>query len=567
MRNRSLSYRKPLSDLTLPTLGVLLASILMLSGLSACDSPERKLDKAACLLGEHPDSAYLLLREIDYADFDTDSLRAKYILTKAMADNRVGRSLITDTLLEDAATYYFSVGDTTDWVVASQLMAGYDYIRGDADAALRRIDAMLPLLKNPGLLWDTHVRRLEISWGSQDYPGAYHHADWLFRHTDRPEQVLRFTAVKGGAEYMQGNARRGVEIYDSIIATGVLDKVCRELAADFYCDYAEMLDGAGRSAEAIKVLESHASDSGQLDEVDKIARNVSLAHFYANSGDMAKAKELLDGINHENTRNVFEIYTYIGMLKTAIRFKESGRFPSDIMRRVTKTVHRSHDMATFDRQTAMESVMELNEDKYTLRLQKQRLWLIISGITLLVVVSGVAVYIMSSRRRQRLVEAEERAETLARMLDEAEKAESGKAASSDREKLKAALLRQLGIFKTFAGTPTQQSRDALKKISGVAGGDGELQSLVDWQEFYAMIDGIYDGFHSRLAETYPGILNDKELQIVVLLKAGFSTKEIGVLTEQSSATIYVRKTSIRKKLNTPADGDFIAQLDSIFASV
>ena len=48
----------------------------------------------------------------------------------------------------------------------------------------------------------------------------------------------------------------------------------------------------------------------------------------------------------------------------------------------------------------------------------------------------------------------------------------------------------------------------------------------------------------------------------MLLKAGFSTKEIGVLTEQSSATIYTRKSVIRKKLNITEDsGDIIAHIE------
>lgn len=76
-----------------------------------------------------------------------------------------------------------------------------------------------------------------------------------------------------------------------------------------------------------------------------------------------------------------------------------------------------------------------------------------------------------------------------------------------------------------------------------------------------MIDELYDGFHSRLLDRYPGLFNDRETEIIVLIKAGFSTKEIGVLTEQSSATIYVRKTAIRKKLGTEANGDFMARIE------
>ena len=42
--------------------------------------------------------------------------------------------------------------------------------------------------------------------------------------------------------------------------------------------------------------------------------------------------------------------------------------------------------------------------------------------------------------------------------------------------------------------------------------------------------------------------------------AKFSTKEISVITAQTTATIYVRKSSIRKKLGIPEKEDILAFL-------
>ena len=227
----------------------------------------------------------------------------------------------------------------------------------------------------------------------------------------------------------------------------------------------------------------------------------------------------------------------------------------------------NYQFAQFDRQTAMESVIELSDDNYELKLQRQRLWLMVLGVIILVIAGGVVVYFILSRRRQRMIEAEERVETLERMLNDTERAEEAGSVASDNAKLKAVLLRQLGIFRTFAATPTPHSRDALKKISSVGNDKDAIESLVDWPEFYSMIDNLYDGFHAKLLRMYPDTFNDKEQQIIVLLKADFSTKEIGVLTEQSSATIYTRKSVIRKKLATAANGDIVDCLDGKFKGV
>lgn len=538
----------------------------MLAVMACCGgctgSASGKLDTASRLVNERPDSAYVILRDIDYDDLDADSLKARYILTKALANIRVGRSLITDTLLNDAASYYISVGDTANWVIASQLLSGHDFMKGDPDSALRRLEDMVSRIKNPRLLWDTYIHLLEVSINSGNYSGAYNYADWLLRHTDVPQDILRFGSAKGGAQYLQGNHTRALAIFDSIISTGAPSRVRPELSKEFYLEYAEILDGAGNSSDAVRVMDSIYRNSGDAGATGQVQRMVSLAQFYANLGDIHKAKALLDSINHDGTQSVFEIYAYIGMLKTALQFKADGRLPSDLIHKVTKNMHRNYRFAQFNQQTAMESVIELTDDNYNLKLQRQRLWLLVSVIALLLIVGGVIIYILLERRKRRMIEAEERAETLKQMLNDTEKAEKGeKARSTDRDKLKAALLRQIGIFKTFAATPTQQSRDALKKISTAGNGGTSIESLVDWPEFYSMIDNLYDGFHAKLIGKYPDMFNDKEQQIIVLLKAGFTTKEIGVLTEQSSATIYTRKSMIRKKLRTSENGDFIAQLE------
>ena len=528
---------------------------------SACGtSPSARLDAAERLSASRPDSAYAILRDIDYNDLDADSLKARYILTRALTNVRVGRSLITDTLLEDAADYFITAGDTARWVMATQLLSGYDFIKGDSRSALERLEGMIPVIRNRGLLWDTNIHLLELSINGGDYEKAYECADWLLNNTNLPEQTLKFATAKAASRYMQGNNADAVALLDSVIRAGVPGKVGRETAQVFFQEYAAIRDGAGQSSKAISVTDSLVRSGADINRVERL---LSLAQFNANAGNTANAKSFLDSINHDATQNVFEVYASIAMLKAALQYRETGRFPTELMHKVTKNIHRNYQLVRFDRQTAMESVIELNDDNYELKLQRQRLWLLVSVISLLLAMGGTVVYFLLSRRKQRMVEAEERAETLERMIRDIEKADEGKIASSDSDKLKAALLRQLGIFKTFAGTPTPQSRDALKKISAVGNDGDSIETLVDWPEFYSMIDNLYGDFHARLIAKYPGTFNDKEQQIIVLLKAGFSTKEIGVLTEQSSATIYTRKSVIRKKLGAPENGDIVAGVEAI----
>lgn len=544
---------------------ILIFPSLLLLFLASCSySIEQKLDMAHRLLDENPDSAYIALREVDYTDLSSDSLRAKYILTKALIHKGTGRSLVTDTLLYKAVDHYFSKGDTANWIKASQLLSHYDISIGNTGEAMQRLDSIIPVVTNQDLLWDLHVSMFEIADGLQDYDRMYAHADWLASHTDKPDEIIDFTTTKCFVDYIRGNFNKAAAICDSIIATGGQERLSPEEATDFIYDYAEVIDGAGRHREALELLLQADKKGETTDTARFVLRTIMMAKLYANSGDLDKAMEYLGRINHDATITVFEVYMFQAMLKAAICFKESGVFPSDFMYRTSRAVYKKHLATEIDRYTALESVIELNEDKYRLQLQKHRLWLLVSSVTLVLVIGCAITYVVMARRKQRLIEAEERAETLVQMLKDAEETEKRGKDRSESEKLKTALLHQIGILKTFAGAPTQQSRDALKKISGVSRGIEPVETLVDWPMVYSMIDDLYEGFHSKLIDAFPDTFTDKELQIIALLKAGFSTKEIGVLTEQSSATVYVRKTSIRKKLHTPENGDFISQLDDLF---
>jgi DNA-binding CsgD family transcriptional regulator len=83
---------------------------------------------------------------------------------------------------------------------------------------------------------------------------------------------------------------------------------------------------------------------------------------------------------------------------------------------------------------------------------------------------------------------------------------------------------------------------------------------VDWENLFELIDNLYSGFYSKLHRKYGELLTQKEEQIIVLMLAGFSTKEISVITGQTTATIYVRKSSIRKKLGVPEKEDIVVFL-------
>lgn len=154
-------------------------------------------------------------------------------------------------------------------------------------------------------------------------------------------------------------------------------------------------------------------------------------------------------------------------------------------------------------------------------------WMLSVGCT--VITGGGIVTLHYRNRVQRLAEAEDRIDTLTRMLKEAQSATAETAGekqpkTDDDAFFKKILLQQLGIIRMVANTPTHQNQALLKRISGISDGKIPTDSLLVWSDLYPVIDRLYDNFHTRLTEQYGNSLTEKEVQISCLLCASFSDK-------------------------------------------
>ena len=173
-------------------------------------------------------------------------------------------------------------------------------------------------------------------------------------------------------------------------------------------------------------------------------------------------------------------------------------------------------------------------------------------------------YLYLRRRRRHWIASEERAESLKRLLDEAQRNTADRPAA-DGSFFRRILLKQLGLIRLLASSPTNANQELLRQINSLCEETRKEDSLLIWEELYPIIDASYNEFYTKLIKLYGGLLNEKEVQLCCLLCAGFSTKEINVVTRQSVSTIYHRKIDIRHKLKldeTRDLSDFILSLQT-----
>lgn len=519
---------------------------------------DKEIDQAEKMMLSNPDSALSMLDAIDASELKIDSLRAKYHFIKGYGHLKRNRSMIGDSLIVYAHDYYRGKDLVRD-IRSGIVLAWYKFWVGDTPGAMTMLDSLAELPDVPDSLM-TQTLRIRVMLGASEYQGQQ-----LIPYAKKLHELETDSLRKIEANYMLLTAYEYAGETDSALylLDQLVDYARNHNWGDkhfmFELERAQLLTEKSRSAESDALIEEifrkAGPDNGAADYL-----HFQYAINALNSGDITRASRhlaLADSLAIK-LRGDDDTYfrSYSNLLHAIIDFTQTGRI---------KLMHinglNNRQGERYNRMKASQWESErgaLHQQNWALALKaeiehKTVIILIISLVTLLVLAGALWIIII---RRQRERENEERIEALQKMVDEYRSAPATRESEiADSSALRSAMLKQLGIIKMVAETPTEQNREMLRKISSIDGKiDGEL---VDWGNVFGMIDNLYSGFYGKLHGKYGDILSPKEEQIIVLMVAGFSTKEISVITGQTTSTVYVRKSSIRKKLGVPEKEDIV----------
>ena len=519
------------------------------------------IDDAERVMQTNVDSAMAMLDAIDPADLKTDSLRAKYHYLLAVGHMRQNRSMIGDSLISFAQKYYRGKDVVRD-MRSGTAYAWYKFWVGDTPGAIAMLDSLVGLKNMPDSVIAPTLR-IRVLLGASEYQG-----DELIPFARRLMAIETDTVRRIEARYMLLSAYEYAEKLDSAL---LLSEELIEFARThnwgdkqfmFELERAQILGELGRTSESDEVVDGifrkSSPDNGAADYL-----HMQLAMNALNSGNLSRAaKELAvaDSFAVKFRKEDDTYYrSYSNLLRTMIDFKQNGKMKLVHVNGLNNRQQERYNRAKASQWESERSALEQQSRALALKAESEHKTVIILVIALIAVLILAGAIWIIRQRRQRERENEERAEALQKMVEEL------KAAPSTEQKevhspvaLRRAMLQQLGIIKMVAETPTEQNREMLRKISSIENDtDGEL---VNWNNVFELIDNLYSGFYGKLHTDYGDTLTPKEEQIIVLMVAGFSTKEISVITGQTTSTIYVRKSSIRKKLGVPEKEDIIAFL-------
>lgn len=540
--------------------------IILIVFVSCNSSKEKSLILSDKMLKKNPVQALAILDSLENSDRLDEEEQLHLVWNRALAHQALGMSLAEDEQLPEAIAYY---REEVDKRADSYLLeASYLNWTGKEADAIKAIDKGLTNIVDS----TKRVQLLALEAAIFEHQREYKKAIEMLKKAlgyDLPKREQALLNYKLGLNLSLLGDRRSEHFYGKSIqlATENGDTV---IACEFLRNYADYLANNGQYRRSNDMFYQICRMMPQLAELSVI--QIAMAGNYINLHRLDSARICNDKA-----------------IKSDIELEAQGF--ADISRRAVlelerclldyangKTISyvdfaRYCDSITVDMQAKENTLARRQETKNRLKLVNQELkldqqrmgWML--SVAVLLLIGGVMVgYLYHRNRVQRLAEAEDRIDTLTRMLAEAQTSTTAgeKTPKTDDDAFfKKILLQQLGIIRMVANAPTNQNQALLKRISGISDGKIPTDSLLVWSDLYPVIDRLYDNFHTRLTEQYGNALTQKEIQISCLLCAGFSTKEIGVITQQSDATIYVRKTSIRKKIGAAEGQDIVACMNSV----
>ncbi|MDL2222405.1 hypothetical protein LJC35_07640 [Parabacteroides sp. OttesenSCG-928-N08] len=535
-------YMKPL------TTPYILLTLLLLS--SCAKSGSGNVSQAMAFLEERPDSAYILLKEVEYNRLSDEKEKADYILAHALANLRMGRSLVTDTLLPQAMRFYNITGDTAAYIKAS--VAQGHHLRalerkGEAFELIDSLSSVMPKEQQKIL----NQELLGFTFLDNDFDRSLSIIERQIELSSNEEDRFDFEIKKITPLIVLGSSTDAVALCDSLFALPSAPEIGSNEWIYMRINYAAALGERRETApDAIAVFEEVFELLGDAPAESLLDMYIPMVNLQLNAGNIEGANRYLALIDKSDGEILLKdpvAASYLDFLKIVLGYERSGVLSLSRLSNVAhslRSVNNDLEMKRGERDDALEAAYDLSRNNYRLTIKQQRMWLIIILVVLGASVALVSFALLLQRRRRRLIDAEERIETLEELL----KAVNNPATDEKQGLLKRLLLQQLGIIKSFAESPTSQNQDALRKISNIGYSDTPIDALVRWEDLYPVIDELFDNIHQRLLNEYPNLFSEREIQIISLIRAGFSTKEIGVLLQQTSNSIYVSKTAIRKKL-------------------
>lgn len=206
--------------------------LLLIAASTACQSDKEtsaRLQQAEELMNEAPDSALLLLRNMDPATLDSRRLRARHALLHAQALDKNGVDLKTDSIIAPAAAYYAHHGSKRERAYMNYYLGRIRNNAGDlGEAARLMLEAekyALPLCENKllGLIYNSRGNLYYSQYSLKEALIMYEKADSCLQLTGNILYSAYMNKAKAATYALlhqynasQNEYRKALTVFDSL---------------------------------------------------------------------------------------------------------------------------------------------------------------------------------------------------------------------------------------------------------------------------------------------------------------------------------------------------------------
>lgn len=528
--------------------------ILFLASCTQSEQVAELLLQADSIIYTHPDSVENILNKISDIQL-SDRQSADYWRLRTNTHILKRKSTVEDSMIISALNYYKKHNMQKELKDSYKLVLNHLAWKDDSANYRLYIEEAKQLAEQQNdSLFYYHINRLVANnfYNKKNYESAYRYYVKASQYNTSDPSIF----------YKAALANSQIKNSDSIdywMQKAInLAKQQKDTAAVFhyYRNYADIQMGAKEYDKALtNIRNMETYNTYPFSAAPFMTALIFFQQHKLDSAQYYLNKMSAQNLGPDDKRSFLLTKKGFSVFQNIISYARGGSFDLQSIGQYTDSLNMDREirMKKFEEQVLAKQ--QLSEQNQELIINKQRIQMLLLSILLLLLIVAVIIYLYIKKKKDKLYRMEEKMESLQELL--ADVSDDLKYSRENSSYFKKVLLQQLGLIRLTASNPTNQNQEMLQHIAKITNDEIPVDSLIVWDDLYALIDSLYDNFYTKMQKSYENVLTEKEMQLCCLLCADFTTKEINVITQQSIRTIYQRKTTIREKLNMQQAEDII----------
>ena len=528
---------------------------------------------------EHPDSALIVLEQIDVSELSSKEERAKLALLLSMALDKNYVDKTDFNVLQPAIDYYEDNGSTTEKFQTYYLLGRiYQNQGNDTQAMIAYAQAkeLLGGIDDHYLSGQLHTEIGNIYRSNYDYAKSLEAYKTAYAHYTAVglESYAAYALLDIGLSYwnLEDNAK-GIEYINEALQMALklqdeyLEMVCYQNIV-ILCDD---IDAVGRCGSIVEALVNQYNiekfGSGSL---------VAIASYYAEVEEYDRMEEYIgrawsNTTNAKDSINVYltqaDIFKRTGKPEEALQYFEAG------VKLQNREVRSSLKQPI---ETTQKEYFQQQAEHNAYRLKKDRELYITLGIIALLALIVVAMYIrhrmlskdleiskymvLSSELQSAIRDREDRLSAISEHISSQEEAHNTLVSDMHRQ-IAELFEKQYELLDKLSNTYYETQGVSKEKENIFKQVKSEIDKFATDKRAVAQLEKIVNTYKRNvigLVRSEIPNISERDITLLCYIYAGFSAKSISIFIGETTSNILTRKSRLRSK---------IAKLDSANARV